>query len=69
MLGVGVNSVVLQALDGMQTELQLEAAENLDPVLLNSTFCSNVVLKVREAGSELRGFSFCGGRSVEFQAC
>lgn len=44
-----VDSIVVQALDGMQTEMQLEAAENLNPVLLNSTVCSNAVLKVSEA--------------------
>ncbi|XP_075902747.1 tectonic-1-like [Nelusetta ayraudi] len=45
-VGVTVESVVLQALDGTQTQLQLEAEENRSPVLLNSTFCTNAVLKV-----------------------
>lgn len=43
-----IDSVVLQALDGTQTELQLDAAGNTNPVLLNSTVCSNAVLKVSE---------------------
>lgn len=41
-----VDSVVLQAVDGTQTRLQMDGGEILNPVLLNSTFCANVVLKV-----------------------
>ncbi|TNN44378.1 Tectonic-1 [Liparis tanakae] len=41
-----VASVVLQSVDGTQTALKINGGEHLNPVLLNSTFCANVVLKV-----------------------
>lgn len=41
-----VASVVLQSVEGTQTQLNLTAGQNLHPVLLNSTLCANVVLKV-----------------------
>lgn len=43
------NSVVLQSVEGTQTELQMTAEKNLNPVLLNPSLCANVVLKVRTA--------------------
>ncbi|XP_054453794.1 tectonic-1-like isoform X2 [Anoplopoma fimbria] len=43
---VELASVVLQSVDGTQTELKISGGENLSPVLLNPTFCANVVLKV-----------------------
>ncbi|XP_051277192.1 tectonic-1 isoform X2 [Dicentrarchus labrax] len=43
---VEVASVVLQSVDGTQTELQISGGENLSPALLNPTLCANVVLKV-----------------------
>lgn len=49
-----VDSVVLQAVDGTQTELQMDGGEILNPVLLNSTFCANVVLKVSPSVSHHR---------------
>ncbi|XP_070819585.1 tectonic-1 [Chaetodon trifascialis] len=45
-LPVEVASVILQSVDGTQTELQISGGENLNPVLLNPTLCANVVLKV-----------------------
>lgn len=44
---VEVSSVILQSVDGTQTELQI-SGENTDPVLLNPTLCANVVLKVSQ---------------------
>ncbi|XP_027147057.1 tectonic-1 isoform X2 [Larimichthys crocea] len=43
---VEVTSVILQSVDGTQTELQISDGEHLSPVLLNPTLCANVVLKV-----------------------
>lgn len=43
---VQVASVVLQSVDGTETELKTSGGENLTPVLLNPTVCANVVLKV-----------------------
>ncbi|XP_036934079.1 tectonic-1 [Acanthopagrus latus] len=43
---VQVSSVILQSVDGTQTELQISDGENLNPLLLNRTLCANVVLKV-----------------------
>eukprot|EP00064_Thunnus_orientalis_P008061 superscaffoldBa00000935_g8083 len=43
---VQVASVVLQSLDGTQTELNISGGENFNPDLLNPTICANVVLKV-----------------------
>ncbi|XP_074503945.1 tectonic-1 [Sebastes fasciatus] len=43
---VEVASVILQSVDGTQTELKISGGENLNPVLLNPTLCANVVLKV-----------------------
>ncbi|KAG8003787.1 Tectonic-1 [Nibea albiflora] len=43
---VEVTSVILQSVDGTQTELQISDGENLNPVLLNPALCANVVLKV-----------------------
>uniref|UniRef100_UPI0037E71082 tectonic-1 n=1 Tax=Semicossyphus pulcher TaxID=241346 RepID=UPI0037E71082 len=43
---VEVASVVLQSVDGTQTELHVGAGENFNPVLLNPTLCANVALKV-----------------------
>ncbi|XP_044220210.1 tectonic-1 isoform X1 [Thunnus albacares] len=43
---VQVASVVLQSLDGTQTELNISGGENFNPDLLNPTMCANVVLKV-----------------------
>ncbi|KAK9517618.1 hypothetical protein VZT92_022971 [Zoarces viviparus] len=43
---VEVASVILQSVDGTQTELMISGGENLNPVLLNPTVCANVVLKV-----------------------
>ncbi|XP_076595988.1 tectonic-1 [Chaetodon auriga] len=45
-LPVEVASVILQSVDGTQTELQISGGENLNPVLLSPTLCANVVLKV-----------------------
>lgn len=45
---VEVASVVLQSVDGTQTELQISGGENLNPVLLNPALCANVVLKVSQ---------------------
>lgn len=42
-------SVVLQSVEGTQTELQMTAGKHLRPVLLNSSLCANVVLKVSSA--------------------
>ncbi|CAK6977854.1 tectonic-1-like [Scomber scombrus] len=39
-------SVVLQSLDGTQTELQISGGETFSPALLNPDVCANVVLKV-----------------------
>ncbi|KAM7388905.1 hypothetical protein PAMP_022909 [Pampus punctatissimus] len=41
-----VASVVLQSLEGTQTELKTSGGEIFNPVLLNTTVCANVVLKV-----------------------
>lgn len=41
-----VISVALQSVEGTQTQLHPASGENLRPVLLNSTLCANVVLKV-----------------------
>uniref|UniRef100_A0A3Q3VKK7 Tectonic-1-3 domain-containing protein n=1 Tax=Mola mola TaxID=94237 RepID=A0A3Q3VKK7_MOLML len=41
-----VASVILQSVNGTQTELQISGGENLNPFLLNPTLCANVVLKV-----------------------
>ncbi|KAM7000790.1 tectonic-1 [Tautogolabrus adspersus] len=43
---VEVTSVVLQSVDGTQSELQISGAENFNPVLLKPTLCAHVVLKV-----------------------
>ncbi|XP_059202577.1 tectonic-1 [Centropristis striata] len=43
---VEVDSVVLQAVDGTQTELKISGGEKFKPVLLEPGLCSNVVLKV-----------------------
>ncbi|XP_034546051.1 tectonic-1-like isoform X2 [Notolabrus celidotus] len=43
---VEVASLVLQSVDGTQSELQISGGENFSPVLLNPTLCANVVLKV-----------------------
>ncbi|XP_070769726.1 tectonic-1 [Enoplosus armatus] len=43
---VEVSSVVLQSVDGTQTELQISGGGSLNPVLLNPALCANVVLKV-----------------------
>ncbi|KAM9376175.1 tectonic-1 [Pholidichthys leucotaenia] len=43
---VEVSSVILQATDGSQTEVEMSGAENLCPVLLSPQLCANVVLKV-----------------------
>ncbi|KAM7417068.1 hypothetical protein PAMA_016938 [Pampus argenteus] len=43
---VQVASVVLQSLEGTQTELKTSEGEIFNPVLLNTTACANVVLKV-----------------------
>ncbi|KAI3352163.1 hypothetical protein L3Q82_020977 [Scortum barcoo] len=43
---VEVASVILQSVDGTQTEQKKRGGENLIPVLLNPTVCANVVLKV-----------------------
>lgn len=50
-----VDSVVLQSIDGTQTELQMSGGENLNTVLLNPTLCANVVLKVSQPGSKHDG--------------
>lgn len=50
-----VDSVVLQSIDGTQTELQMSGGENLNPVLLNPTLCANVVLKVSQPDSKHDG--------------
>lgn len=42
-------SVVLQSVEGTQTELQTTAGKHLQPVLLNSSLCANVVFKVSSA--------------------
>lgn len=46
-----LDSVILQSVDGTQTELQMSGEENLSPVLLNPTLCANVVLKVSQPDS------------------
>lgn len=46
-----VGSVVLQSVDGTQTELQMSGGETLNPVLLSPTLCANVVLKVSQPDS------------------
>ncbi|XP_040904647.1 tectonic-1-like isoform X2 [Toxotes jaculatrix] len=43
---VEVASVILQSVDGTQTELKMSGGENLSPVLLSPDLCANVVLKV-----------------------
>ncbi|XP_042349796.1 tectonic-1-like [Plectropomus leopardus] len=43
---VDVASVVLQSVDGTQTELEISGGENLNSVLLQPSLCANVVLKV-----------------------
>ncbi|GAA6234230.1 tectonic-1 [Lates japonicus] len=43
---VEVASVILQSVDGTQTELKMSGGEKISPVLLNSDLCANVVLKV-----------------------
>nr|XP_046262426.1 tectonic-1 [Scatophagus argus] len=43
---VEVASVVLQSVNGAQTELEISGGDDLHPVLLNPTLCANVVLKV-----------------------
>ncbi|CAJ1057985.1 tectonic-1-like isoform X2 [Xyrichtys novacula] len=43
---VEVDSLILQAVDGTQSELQFSSDENFSPVLLNPSLCANVVLKV-----------------------
>lgn len=42
-----ISSVILQSVEGTQTELMMTAERNLRPVLLNPSLCANVVLKVR----------------------
>lgn len=48
---VEVASLVLQSVDGTQSELQISSGENFRPVLLSPTLCSNVVLKVRKVAT------------------
>lgn len=48
-VAVEIASVALQSVEGTQTELQTTAGKNLQPVLLNSSLCANVVLKVSSA--------------------
>ncbi|XP_074530834.1 tectonic-1-like [Halichoeres trimaculatus] len=43
---VEVASLILQSVNGTQSELQISSGENFSPVLLSPTLCSNVVLKV-----------------------
>ncbi|KAL7395646.1 hypothetical protein ABVT39_020737 [Epinephelus coioides] len=43
---VELASVILQSVDGTQTELKMSDGEILNPVLLKPTLCANVVLKV-----------------------
>ncbi|XP_039975094.1 tectonic-1 isoform X3 [Xiphias gladius] len=43
---VAVATVILNSVDGTQTELNISGGENLSPVLLNPDLCANVVLKV-----------------------
>ncbi|XP_029296843.1 tectonic-1 isoform X2 [Cottoperca gobio] len=43
---VEVASVVLQSVDGTQTELKISGGGNVNPVLLNPSLCAHVVLKV-----------------------
>lgn len=51
-------SVILQSVEGTQTKLQMDAGKNLQPVLLNSSLCANVVLKVRSAqDSAIKSFN------------
>lgn len=40
-----VSSIVLQSVEGTQSELRVTAGEGLRPALLNQTLCTNVVLK------------------------
>lgn len=49
-VSVQTASVVLQSVEGTQTQLQMDAGKSLQPVLLNSSLCANVVLKVRSTG-------------------
>lgn len=49
-IGVELESVVLQALDGSQAELKLDAEEKRNPVLVSSTLCADAVLKVSQPG-------------------
>lgn len=48
-VSVEIASVILQSVEGTQTELQMISGKNLHPVLQNSSLCANVVLKVRSA--------------------
>ncbi len=48
---MAVASVVLQSVDGTETELKIRGGEDLSPVLLNPTLCANVVLKVSQPDS------------------
>ncbi len=49
---VDVVSVVLQSVDGSQTEVS-NSEDDLLPVLLNPSLCANVVLKVSQANSNV----------------
>lgn len=54
-----ISSVVLQSVEGTQTELMMTAGTNLRPVLLNPSLCANVVLKVRTSIKSLNmGYYF-----------
>lgn len=48
---VAVATVILNSVDGTQTELNISGGENLSPVLLNPDLCANVVLKVSQQES------------------
>ncbi|TNM99030.1 hypothetical protein fugu_013594 [Takifugu bimaculatus] len=41
-----ISSVILQSVEGTQTQLMMTAGKDLRPVLLNPSLCANVVLKV-----------------------
>lgn len=53
-ISVELASVVLQAVDGTQTEIQIDG-ENLGPALVTPSLCANVVLKVSQPDAATRG--------------
>lgn len=60
-----ISSVILQSVEGTQSELKMTAGKNLRPVLLNPSLCANVVLKVRTSIKSLNMWYYF--RPVHFQ--